>query len=134
MKKSLRSENRKRIYVVDDEPLIASTFSLILNDAGYETFVFTSAESVLEKIEENPPDVVLSDVILAGEKTGIGLAEEITAHYPQVRVILLSGATNTAELLSNAARRNFHIPVHAKPVSPHVILSEIKAMLAGMSD
>jgi DNA-binding response OmpR family regulator len=35
--------NKKRIFIVDDEPDLASTFKMVLEDEGYEVDEFTDS-------------------------------------------------------------------------------------------
>lgn len=121
---------RKRIYVADDEQIIAKTICLILTNAGYECSFFFSAEAILEAVTQHAPDLVLSDVVLTGPMTGIDLAEIIADKYAHTRVMLLSGQAQTSELLDKAQERGFQLRVHAKPIHPGVMLQEIATLLS----
>ena len=45
----------KRIFVVDDERVIADTLVIILRNSGYEATAFYDAQSALEQVESLQP-------------------------------------------------------------------------------
>jgi two-component system catabolic regulation response regulator CreB len=80
---------RQRIYIVDDEVLIARTLAAIFEESGYETEYFTCPRALLEAAGAQPPDALLSDYAMP-ELSGIELARRIVALCPACRVFLLS--------------------------------------------
>ncbi len=67
-----------RVYIVEDEPLIAATIETALEKQGFQ--VVGDAENYEEAIlgiREQRPDLVLVDIQLEGDKDGIHLAEEL---------------------------------------------------------
>jgi CheY-like chemotaxis protein len=120
------ASGRKRIFVVDDEPIIASTLSLILCGNGFDAIAFTKPVEALEAVLSAPPDLVISDVYMPG-LSGIELAIRVRAHYPECRVILFSGQMGTADLLSEARERGHHFEIIAKPVHPKELLRRIES-------
>ncbi|MDQ3145017.1 MAG: response regulator [Pseudomonadota bacterium] len=65
----------KRILIVEDEPLTAFDNETMLEEAGYEVVAthdrFADAVATLDRAKV---DLILSDVRLTGERTGIDLA------------------------------------------------------------
>ena len=67
----------KRILIVEDEPLTAFDNENMLGDAGYEIVAtIDDFDEALEVLEREQVDLVLSDVRLRSERTGIDLARE----------------------------------------------------------
>lgn len=66
----------KRILIVEDEPLTAFDNEVMLRDAGYEVVATLDrfADAVVT-MDEEQIDLILCDVRLTGERTGIDLAE-----------------------------------------------------------
>jgi len=83
--------NRIKVLVVEDEVLIAETIMLYLEERGH---VFlknaTSYEEAIEMIGKYNPDVVLLDIRIYGEKSGIDLAKYLSINEPQIPYIFLT--------------------------------------------
>ena len=65
----------KRILIVEDEPLTAFDNETMLIDAGYEIVATVDDfEEAMKVLETEPVDLILSDVRLRSQQTGIHLA------------------------------------------------------------
>ncbi|MGI8611585.1 MAG: response regulator [Sphingomicrobium sp.] len=70
----------KRILVVEDEPLTAFDNETMLGDAGYEIVATLDGfDEALETIEREQIDLILSDIRLRSQETGIDLARAARA-------------------------------------------------------
>ena len=70
----------KRILVVEDEPLTAFDNETMLTDAGYEIVATLDGfDEALETIEREQIDLILSDIRLRSQETGIDLARAARA-------------------------------------------------------
>jgi DNA-binding response OmpR family regulator len=120
------SDLRRSILIVDDEPLIAETLSLILRDAGFEPHVAYNAKSALELARQVRPDLMLTDVILPG-MNGLELAVKVRELLPKCRILLFSGQAVTADILEIARKAGGQdFEVLPKPVDPEELLSKLK--------
>lgn len=80
-----------KILIVEDEVLIAETIKIYLNERGHAiTDAVITYEDALHSIKTNRPDVVLIDIILFGDKSGIDLAEEIVNEGYQIPFVFLT--------------------------------------------
>ena len=80
----------KKILVVDDEPSVTGSLSLILTDAGYEVLTaqsFAESSTILKQV---PVDLVITDLRLA-DASGIDLITHVKRTTPDVEVILMTG-------------------------------------------
>jgi CheY-like chemotaxis protein len=65
----------KRILIVEDEPLTAFDNEVMLADLGYDVVAtLDSFEHAIDLLDREDVDLVLSDVRLSGERTGLDLA------------------------------------------------------------
>jgi len=80
-----------RILAVDDEPDIANMVSLMLQPFGHQLAVANSGEEALEKLGQEPFDLVISDVGMGARMNGWELAERVRASFPGVRLVLATG-------------------------------------------
>jgi YesN/AraC family two-component response regulator len=67
---------QKKILVVEDEPLIGLNIQVELEKEGYQVIIDCfNVEQAIPLIEKENPDLVIIDINLNDEKTGIDLAE-----------------------------------------------------------
>lgn len=67
---------KRRVLLVDDEPLILATIGQVLRNAGYETAEADSGDIALKIAAEFHPDMALLDVVMTG-MTGLELARHL---------------------------------------------------------
>ncbi len=80
-----------RILIADDHPLIAEGIkNTFINQPEFKVVAMaTNGKEALEIVKSNLIDVVLLDIDMP-EMNGIDCAREITKHYSQVKVAMLS--------------------------------------------
>jgi DNA-binding response OmpR family regulator len=65
-----------RIFVVDDERIIAETLATILMKSGFSAVPFSNPMEALSAAELEAPDLLISDVVMP-QLSGIDLATRI---------------------------------------------------------
>jgi DNA-binding NtrC family response regulator len=118
-----------RIFIVDDEPLIASSLAAILQMEGFSARFFTSPLEALAAARLESPDLVISDVAMP-DISGIDLAIQIRAQYPRCKILLFSGQATTMDLLEDARAQGYDFRLLQKPVHPSEFLYEIGELSA----
>ena len=88
---------RKRILVVDDDESLRWVTQAQLQQSGYEATAAASGREALDRMREDPPDLVITDLMMPG-MSGLELLKRIRAEYPEVIVIMVTafGAVDTA--------------------------------------
>lgn len=119
--------NAFRVFVVDDEKVIAETLTIILNQSGFQAESFTNPIEALEGARTSTPDLVISDVMMP-EMTGIELAVAMKNEYPECKILLFSGQAATADLLKAAREQGHEFHLLMKPVHPADLLRNIRAL------
>ena len=87
---------RGRILVVDDDEVILLIAQNELARAGFYTEVVFSGPDAKGLIEENPFDIVFTDLILSGTD-GVTLCGEIKKISPKTKVVLMSAYSGAME-------------------------------------
>jgi two-component system, NtrC family, response regulator AtoC len=82
---------QKKVLIVDDDPLVALGLEKVVSKEGFETATASTGAKALQKIEEDPPDVVLLDIKLPDSLDGLALLEIIKQACPEITVIMISG-------------------------------------------
>lgn len=73
---------KSRILIVEDEGVVAKGLEKKLQGFGYDVVAdVRTGEEAVEKAGEARPDIVLMDIVLAGEMDGIEAAERIRSQY-----------------------------------------------------
>lgn len=121
------------VFVVDDQPVIASTLAAILQMHGFSAKFFTSPLEALSAARAKSPDLLVSDVEMPG-LCGIDLAIQMKAEYPTCKILLFSGRPSTLDLLDAARARGHNFDLLLKPVHPRELLSEIRKKVGSRSD
>jgi CheY-like chemotaxis protein len=116
---------KPRVLVADDEPVIADTLAMILNQSGFEARAVYSGERALELAATFAPEMLISDVIMA-DLNGIDAAIRIQALLPGIKILLFSGQAATADLLEKARARGYEFEILAKPVHPQDLLKKLR--------
>lgn len=80
-----------KIYIVEDEPLIADTIQVALENEGYIVCgMADNAKEALFDIEEYQPDLVLLDIHIEGDINGIELASRMQKKFKIPHIFLTS--------------------------------------------
>jgi DNA-binding NtrC family response regulator len=125
--KLMVNKNKPIVFVVDDEPAIASTLALILNSSGFSATAFTNPLEALKSAEFECPEFLISDVMMP-QLNGIDLGVQFKAIYPTCRVLLFSGQAATADFMDSARVKGHHFDLLSKPVHPKDLLAAIEAI------
>jgi len=89
---------KKKIMIVEDEGLVATDLERQLTALGYDVVAIAySGEEAVEKAREVLPDLVLMDIVLAGEMDGIQASNKITA-ITDIPVIYLTAYSDEKTL------------------------------------
>lgn len=83
---SLPLQAGQRVWLVEDDMEVANVLADQLLSLGLQVSHFEQAEDVLDMLEHEQADLILSDVNLAGEIDGISLAHQISQP-----ILLMSG-------------------------------------------
>ena len=86
---SLRSVT-PRILVVDDIEDNREILKTLLEDEGYQVETAEEGYSAIAKIERQPPDLILLDMMMPG-LDGDGVAQWLAKNYPFIPVLVVTG-------------------------------------------
>jgi DNA-binding NtrC family response regulator len=118
-------QRRPRIFVIDDEAVIAETLAVILRQNNFDARAFTDPLEALQVTRSIAPDLVISDVIMP-ELSGTDLAIQVQKLWPHCKVLLFSGRAASADLLIDALARGYDFELLLKPVHPSDLLRSVE--------
>jgi len=116
--------DKKIILVVDDDADVRDSIFLYLNEIeDYSVFTYDGASEVMDKIQENNIDVVLTDIVMP-EISGIELLEKIHQFNSQIPVILMTGFADMDIAIAAIKKGAFDFIL--KPFHPDYLHHSIK--------
>jgi DNA-binding response OmpR family regulator len=123
-----QARSRKRVLIVDDEHIIASTLGLILQREGFDAISFTKPLDALRAAGSDAPDLLITDVVMP-ILSGIELAIQVRECCPDCKILLFSGQAGTSELIQLALSNGHSFELLSKPVHPAELLKKIQSIL-----
>ena len=119
--------SRRRIVVVDDDIDVANYVKMLLSPQ-YSVIVHFDADSALKAMEEEAPDLVISDVVMPG-RSGYELCEAIKgdlqlSHIPVILVTAAVAVENQVQGLNKGADAYV-----TKPFNPAYLKALVKSQL-----
>lgn len=116
-----------RIQVVEDEGIVALDLRHTLQRLGYVvTGIAASGEQAIQQVAETPPDLILMDVSLRGEMSGIEAAKQIRARL-NVPIIFVTAFRDDATITQVSETENAGLLF--KPFVGHELEAAITAAI-----
>ena len=116
-----------RVFIVEDDPIIAHLIRQFLTLKGYEIAGFAeSGEEVLSKIPGTPCDVILMDIGLKGDADGITVARILSSKV-RIPIIFVTGQYDDS-ILQRAKTPNTYAYI-IKPFTSSDLISNIEIAL-----
>jgi DNA-binding NtrC family response regulator len=119
-----------RILIVDDDPSVVTSLSLVLKQAGFKSDGAEKPDAAYELLENNYYDLVLQDMNFSRKTTGeegLEMLTRLKAQYPNLPVILIS-AWGSIQLAVEGMRAGANDFI-TKPWSNEQIIQAVKIAL-----
>lgn len=124
-------EQSIKILIVEDNVIIADDMQSMLEEIGYEivdnVIVYEQAEEVLKN---NHVDLVLIDIILASDKTGIDLGKHIREKYNIPFIFVTSNSDRATVENAKTVKPNGYL---VKPFEQQDLYTSIEIALSGFN-
>jgi len=78
-----------KVLVVDDDPQVCKTVSMILQEHGYHVQSYNQARQALQVIRKSPFDIAMIDIKMP-ELNGLELVEKLKEHDPHIAVLVMT--------------------------------------------
>ena len=118
------------LLVVDDEEALLELAKTFLEGMGYKVLTAVNGKQALEKLHQEPDIYLLfSDVVMPGGINGYELAEQATAEFPNLKVLLTSGYTGKVADDKHPKQPGSIAKVLNKPYSHNELATRIRDLL-----
>ena len=87
--------SRGEIFVVDDDPAVRDTLSLVLSAGGYQVICFADGAALLAVARGRTPAAILLDVHIPG-KSGLDILKELNGEDYPAPIFMISGKGDIA--------------------------------------
>jgi DNA-binding NtrC family response regulator len=109
-------EDKLRILILDDEPIVGKRLGSALTKMGGEVEVYEDPHKVLERIQEKTFDIVVTDIRME-DIDGIEILERVKSRSDHTKVIMITGYA-TVEVAREALGKGAFDFI-AKPFKPN---------------
>jgi FixJ family two-component response regulator len=90
---------RGEIFVVDDDPAVRDTLSMVLTAGGYQVICFADGAALLAVARSRTPAAILLDVHIPG-KSGLDILKELHGEDYPAPIFMISGKGDIAMAVS----------------------------------
>jgi FixJ family two-component response regulator len=94
-----KAASRGEIFVVDDDPAVRDTLSMVLSAGGYEVICFADGAALLAVARGRTPSAILLDVHIPG-KSGLDILRELHGEDYPAPIFMISGQGDIAMAVS----------------------------------
>jgi DNA-binding response OmpR family regulator len=138
-KRDSTMEKRNTILIVDDDRDLVHSMRLVLESKQYQVRTAHNGKEGYQRVEEQIPDLIILDVMMATDTEGFDLAYKLR-HQEAFRDIPIMMLTSFTQKMTQEGTERFqHImgedwPVTQfmeKPIDPDVLLKTVAELIRG---
>jgi FixJ family two-component response regulator len=122
--------SRGEIFVVDDDPAVRDTLSIVLSAAGYEVICFADGAALLAVARTRTPACILLDVHIPG-KSGLDILKELHGEDYPAPIFMISGQGDIAMAVS--AIKNGALDFIEKPFRGTEIVARLNEAISAFA-
>src|ERR1700710_962839 len=114
--------SRGEIFVVDDDPAVRDTLSMVLSASGYQVICFADGAALLAVARTRTPSCILLDVNIPG-KSGLDILKELHGEDYPAPIFMISGQGDIA--MAVTAIKNGALDLIEKPFRGSEIVARL---------
>src|SRR6201992_3833590 len=114
--------SRSEIFVVDDDPAVRDTLTVVLSSGGFDVLCFADGAALLDVARSRTPAAILLDVHIPG-KSGLDILKELHGEDYPAPIFIISGQGDIA--MAGSAIKNGALDFIEKPVKGHEIVARL---------
>ena len=119
-----KARTKGNILLVERDPELRAFVSRTLGMEGYTVFESEDGYQafLLSETLERPLHILLAEVVVGADLSGVELALHMREHFPECKVLLISGQASVRDFSTAFLARSSAVRFAAKPVEPEKIL------------
>lgn len=92
--------SHEKIWVIDDDRTMRWVLEKTFKEEGFNVTSFEEAQSALDHLTEDMPDVILTDIRMPG-MDGLAFLSKVKNHYPDLPVIIMTAHSDLESAVSS---------------------------------
>jgi CheY-like chemotaxis protein len=119
-----------RVLIADDNADTRDALALILRAKGHDVVSAADGDEAIDFYRAEPFDLVVLDLLMP-RRDGFDTLRTLKAEYPEIRVLVISGAWRVGgrDALSYARELGATVAL-LKPAEPNVVIKAVEEVLA----
>lgn len=117
------------IAIIDDDPDILETSSLVLETKGHKTIMAANPDEGYKLVKENNPDLIILDVMMDEPDDGFFLAQKFRKEGIKKPILMYTSVSKAIGLEFGSSEL---VPVDdfvEKPISPSELIEKVENLL-----
>jgi FixJ family two-component response regulator len=123
----MTDKSRGEIFVVDDDPAVRETLSIVLSAGGYQVVCFADGAALLAVARTRTPSCILLDVHIPG-KSGLDILKELHGEDYPAPIFIISGQGDIAMAVS--AIKNGALDFIEKPFRGNELVARLNEAIS----
>jgi FixJ family two-component response regulator len=124
------SRSKGEIFVVDDDPAVRETLSIVLSSAGYLVICFADGAALLAVARTRSPVCILLDVNIPG-RSGLDILKELHGEDYPAPIFMMSGQGDIAMAVN--AIKNGALDFIEKPFGGKEIIARVEEAIGAFA-
>jgi CheY-like chemotaxis protein len=122
------SRRTPTVYFIDDSATMREVIKIAFRRENFNVIACADAASALAQFDRNPPDVVITDVIMP-DQDGYSVCTQVKQHaqFGHIPVVLMSGVVN--KTVADKAVSVRADELIRKPFQPQELIGRVKSLL-----
>jgi FixJ family two-component response regulator len=126
----IANRSKGEIFVVDDDPAVRETLSIVLSGAGYLVICFADGAALLAVARTRSPVCILLDVNIPG-RSGLDILKELHGEDYPAPIFMMSGQGDIAMAVN--AIKNGALDFIEKPFGGKEIISRVEEAIGAFA-
>jgi CheY-like chemotaxis protein len=117
-----KSDHRRVVLAVEDEPIVRMNMADFLDDAGFKVFEAVNADEAIALLQARTDvQAIVTDIEMPGSMNGLELARVVQVRWPGVGIVVTSGRVRPGpdDLMNKAV-------FLTKPYLPDAVIGAIR--------
>jgi len=85
----------RQMLIVEDEPDLRECLKDFFNAKGFAVVSVSSGEEAVEWLGAHAADVLLVDIVMPGQLSGLDVVKSAKEHHPATQIIMVTGQAGT---------------------------------------